>query len=70
MHREGPEATPYLPNVIVSSNPFVRPEDYGIPLEAEHWDERTIRNVKPARSRVSGTRTAGSSSPPSRCPAP
>jgi nitrate reductase alpha subunit len=46
VHREGPEATPYLPNVIVSSNPLVRPEDYGIPLTAEHWDERTIRNVK------------------------
>jgi nitrate reductase alpha subunit len=46
VHREGPEATPYLPNVIVSSNPFVRPNDYGIPLDAEHWDERTVRNVK------------------------
>jgi nitrate reductase alpha subunit len=46
VHREGPEATPYLPNVIVSSNPHVRPEDYGIPRGAEHWDERTIRNVK------------------------
>jgi nitrate reductase / nitrite oxidoreductase, alpha subunit len=46
VHREGPEATPYLPNVIVSSNPFVRPNDFGIPLNAEHWDERTVRNVK------------------------
>ncbi len=46
VHREGPEATPYLPNVIVSSNPWVRPNDYGIPLTAEHWDERTVRNVK------------------------
>jgi nitrate reductase alpha subunit len=46
VHREGPEATPYLPNVIVSTNPLVRPDDYGIPLTAEHWDERTIRNVK------------------------
>ena len=46
VHREGPEATPYLPNVIVSSNPFIRPEDYGIPPDAEHWDERTIRNTK------------------------
>ena len=41
VHREGPEATPYLPNVIVSSNPLVRPEDYGIATDAEHWDERT-----------------------------
>ncbi len=46
VHREGPEATRYLPNVIVSSNPYIRPKDYGIPLEAEHWDERTVRNVK------------------------
>ncbi|MFQ5865782.1 MAG: molybdopterin-dependent oxidoreductase, partial [bacterium] len=46
VHREGPEATPYLPNVIVSSNPFIRPDDYGIPLNAQHWDHRTIRNVK------------------------
>ena len=46
VHREGPEATPYLPNVIVSSNPLVRPDDYGIDKNAEHWDERTIRNVK------------------------
>jgi nitrate reductase alpha subunit len=46
VHREGTEATPYLPNVIVSTNPLVRPEDYGLPLDCEHWDERTIRNVK------------------------
>jgi nitrate reductase alpha subunit len=46
VHREGPEATPYLPNVIVSSNPLVRPEDFGLSREAMHWDERTIRNIK------------------------
>ncbi|RJP36235.1 MAG: nitrate oxidoreductase subunit alpha [Phycisphaerales bacterium] len=46
VHREGTEATPYLPNVIVSSNPYVRPDDYGLPTDAEHWDERTVRNVK------------------------
>lgn len=46
VHREGPEATPYLPNVIVSTNPYVRPDDYGIALDARHWDERTVRNVK------------------------
>jgi nitrate reductase / nitrite oxidoreductase, alpha subunit len=44
-HREGPEATPYLPNVIVSRSRFIRPEDYGISLEEMGWDERTIRNV-------------------------
>jgi len=56
VHREGPEATPYLPNVIVSSNPLVRPDDYGIPLAAEHWDHRTIRNVKMPWSRVKHTK--------------
>ena len=45
-HREGPEATPYLPNVIVSRNPYIRPDDYGIPLDSMGWDERSIRNVK------------------------
>lgn len=56
VHREGPEATPYLPNVIVSTNPFVRPNDYGIPLTAEHWDERTVRNVKRSWEEVKQTR--------------
>lgn len=46
VHREGPEATPYLPNVIVSSNPLIRPDDFGLPPDAMHWDERTIRNLK------------------------
>jgi len=46
VHREGPEATPYLQNVIVSSNPHIRPNDYGIPLNEEHWDKRSIRNIK------------------------
>jgi nitrate reductase alpha subunit len=56
VHREGPEATPYLPNVIVSANPYLRPEDYGIPPAAEHWDERTIRNVKMPWSQVKTTK--------------
>ena len=56
VHREGPEATPYLPNVIVSTSPYVRPEDYGIPLDAEGWDERTIRNVKRSWAEVKQTR--------------
>jgi len=56
VHREGPEATPYLPNVIVSSNPLVRPNDYGLPLSAEHWDERTVRNVKMPWTQVKATK--------------
>src|SRR3990170_4138388 len=56
VHREGPEATPYLPNVIVSSNPYIRPDDYGIPLDAMGWDERTIRNVKMSWRQVRETR--------------
>jgi len=46
VHREGPEATPYLPNVIVSSNPLIRPNDYGIPWEDLDPERRTVRNVK------------------------
>ncbi|MCI0568557.1 MAG: molybdopterin-dependent oxidoreductase, partial [Acidobacteria bacterium] len=56
VHREGPEATPYLPNVIVSSNPYIRPESYGIPLTAQHWDERTVRNVKMPWAQVKTTK--------------
>ena len=56
VHREGPEATPYLPNVIVSTNPYVRPEDYGIPRDAEDWDERTVRNVRMPWSEVLQTK--------------
>ncbi len=56
VHREGAEATPYLPNVIVSSNPHIRPSDYGIPKEAEHWDQRTVRNIKMPWGEVKQTR--------------
>ena len=56
VHREGPEATQYLPNVIVSTNPYVRPEDYGVPASAEHWDMRTIRNIKMSWAQVRNTR--------------
>ena len=55
-HREGTEATPYLPNVIVSTNPYIRPDDYGIPRDAEHWDDRTIRNIKLPWSEVKRTK--------------
>jgi len=55
VHREGPEATPYLPNVIVSANPLVRPESYGIPLSAKDADLRQIRNVKMPWSKVKTT---------------
>jgi len=56
VHREGPEATPYLPNVIVSSNPYVRPESYGILPTAQHWDDRTVRNVKMPWAQVKTTK--------------
>ncbi len=55
VHREGPEATPYLPNVIVSTNPLVRPDAYGIPETAMGWDERTVRNISKAWSEVKQT---------------
>jgi nitrate reductase alpha subunit len=51
VHREGPEATPYLPNVIVSANPYIRPDNYGITPEMLQQDVldadlRTIANNK------------------------
>jgi nitrate reductase alpha subunit len=55
-HREAVEATPYLPNVIVSTNPYIRPEDYGIPEGEEGADERTVRNIKMPWSEVKKTK--------------
>jgi anaerobic selenocysteine-containing dehydrogenase len=55
VHREGPEATPYLPNVIVSTSPYIRPNDYGIPLDAMNAELRTVRNVKMPWSKVKKT---------------
>jgi nitrate reductase alpha subunit len=46
VHREAVEATPYLPNVIVSTSPFVRPVDFGIPLDTLDPDLRQVRNIK------------------------
>lgn len=46
VHREAVEATPYLPNVIVSTSPFIRPVDYKIPLETKDADLRQLRNIK------------------------
>jgi len=56
VHREGPEATQHLPNVIVSSNPWIRPESYGIPEDAMGWDERQVRNIKKPWSEVRNTK--------------
>ncbi|MFQ5966101.1 MAG: molybdopterin-dependent oxidoreductase [Acidimicrobiia bacterium] len=55
VHREGPEATPYLPNVIVSSNPLIRPEDYGVSRDELDPDLRTVRNIKLPWSEVRNT---------------
>ncbi|MBZ0261704.1 MAG: molybdopterin-dependent oxidoreductase [Hyphomicrobiales bacterium] len=51
VHREAPEATPYMPNVIVSSSPYIRPQNYGVTpemLQAELLDAdlRAIANNK------------------------
>lgn len=54
-HREGPEATPYLPNVIVSTSRFLKPDDYGIPQDALGWEERTVRNIAMSWDKVKGT---------------
>jgi nitrate reductase alpha subunit len=63
VHREGPEATPYLPNVIVSTNPYIRPDNYGITpemLQASVIDAdlRTIANNKMSWTDVKQTKNA------------
>jgi nitrate reductase alpha subunit len=55
VHREAVEATRYLPNVIVSTSPYVRPKDYGIPLTAADADLRAVRNIKMPWSQVKTT---------------
>lgn len=61
VHREAPEATPYLPNVIVSSSPYVRPKNYGVTpemlaREVLDADLRAIANNKMAWAEVKATR--------------
>ncbi len=55
VHREAVEATPYLPNVIVSTSPFIRPVDYGIPHDTLDPELRQVRNVKMAWDEVKQT---------------
>jgi nitrate reductase alpha subunit len=54
-HREGVEATPYLPNVIVSTSPFIRPADYGIPAGTIDPALREVRNLKMPWEKVKET---------------
>jgi len=56
VHREAIEATPYLPNVIVSTSPYLRPRDYGIPREEMDADARQVRNLMLPWSEVRETR--------------
>ncbi len=62
VHREAVEATPYLPNVIVSTNPFIRPENYGFTLQmlgegdGLDWESRHVANNKLSWSKVKETR--------------
>ena len=58
VHREGPEATPYLPNVIVSSNPLIRPNDFGIPRDEMDPEKRTVRNIRLPWAEVKNTKNA------------
>jgi nitrate reductase alpha subunit len=55
VHREAVEATPYLPNAIVSTSPFVRPKDYGIPLDSTDPELRQVRNVRMSWEQVKKT---------------
>jgi len=62
VHREGPEATQYLPNVIVSSNPLIRPDNHGFTrkmLEQKDgldWEARHVANNKLPWSEVKKTK--------------
>lgn len=56
VHREPVEATPYLPNVIVTESDVIRPNSYGIPLDHMGASERSVRNVKMPWGKVKGTR--------------
>jgi nitrate reductase alpha subunit len=63
VHREGPEATPYLPNVIVSSNPYIRPDNQGITpemlqREVLDADMRTVANNKLPWAEVKKTKNS------------
>ena len=55
VHREAIEATPYLPNVIVSTSPFIRPVDFGIAHDTIDPDLRQVRNIKMPWSEVKNT---------------
>ena len=55
VHREAIEATPYLPNVIVSTSPYIRPVDFGIPRDTIDPDLRQVRNIKLPWSEVKET---------------
>jgi nitrate reductase alpha subunit len=55
VHREAIEATPYQPNVIVSTSPFVRPVDFGVPADTIDPDLRQVRNVKLPWAKVKQT---------------
>ncbi len=55
VHREAVEATPYLPNVIVSTSPYIRPADFGIPQDTIDPDLRQVRNIKMPWSEVKKT---------------
>src|SRR5690606_27969284 len=56
VHREAVEATPYLPNVIVSTSPYIRPRDYGIAPDDMDADRRQVRNLKMSWAEVKATR--------------
>lgn len=55
VHREAVEATPYAPNVIVSTSRWIRPNDYGIDLGDMDADRRQVRNIKMSWAEVRRT---------------
>ncbi len=55
VHREAVEATLYLPNVIVSTSPFLRPKSYGFGPDDNSPDARQVRNIMMPWSEVKET---------------
>ncbi|MFQ5871735.1 MAG: molybdopterin-dependent oxidoreductase, partial [Candidatus Geothermarchaeales archaeon] len=60
VYREPVEATPYLPNVIVATHPWLRPDDYGIPVNIplespDYYDKIQVRNLTMPWSEVKDT---------------
>ena len=56
LHREGPSVR-RICRMRFSNNPFIRPDDYRIPITAQHHDDKTVRNISCHGRKSSDIRT-------------